>query len=56
MDERIEEVFNALMQLDLKPTPHNVSILDGVFNILRGLYNEVKKEGDSDGRAADRTE
>lgn len=39
MKEQIESVFNALKELDIKATPHNVSILSGVFDILREIYN-----------------
>lgn len=39
MKEQIEAVFNALKELDIKATPHNVSILSGVFDILREIYN-----------------
>ena len=57
MEEKIETAFNALKELDIKPTPHNVSILDGVFNVLRDVYIELtKKEGDQDGRTADSAE
>jgi hypothetical protein len=41
MKEKIESVFNALQELDVKPTPHNVSILNVVFEILRGIYQEM---------------
>ena len=39
MKEQIETVFNALTELDIKATPHNVSILSGVFDLLREIYN-----------------
>ena len=39
MKEQIEAVFNALKELDIKATPHNVSILSGVYDILREIYN-----------------
>jgi hypothetical protein len=41
MKEKIESVFNALQELDVKPTPNNVSILNGVYEILRGIYQEM---------------
>lgn len=41
MKDRIEGVFNALQELDLKPTPHNTSIMDQVYDILRGVYKEL---------------
>ena len=39
MKEKIEAVFNALQELDIKATPHNVSLLNGVFDLLREIYN-----------------
>lgn len=39
MDE-LKTVFNALQELDMKPTPHNVSIMNGVYDILRMIYQE----------------
>ena len=41
MKERIEEVFEALKGLNIQSTPSNVSILHGVFEALRGIYNEL---------------
>lgn len=41
MREKIESVFNALQELDIKPTPNNVSILSGVFDVLREVYQGV---------------
>lgn len=46
MKEKIETAFNALKELDIKPTPHNVSILCGVYDLLREIY-----QGVSDGNA-----
>lgn len=44
MKEKISEAFNALQGLDIKATPNNVSILDGVFEILRSIYQEMEEE------------
>lgn len=44
MKEDIKTVFDALQDLDIKSTPHNVSILDGVFDILRKIYQEMGVE------------
>lgn len=41
MKEKIESVFNALQELDVRPTPQNVSILNAVFEVLRGIYQEM---------------
>ncbi len=56
MKEEIETVFNALQELDMKPTPHNVSIMNGVYELLRGLYKETEDEkgdGGKDGSPSD---
>lgn len=42
MKDKIEDVFNSLQELDIKSTPHNVSIMNGVFDILRGIYQELE--------------
>ena len=47
MKEKIEAVFNALQELDIKATPHNVSILDGVYDVLREIYNGGGADADS---------
>ena len=39
MKEKVENIFNALQMLDIKATPNNVSILDGVFSVLREIYD-----------------
>ena len=46
MKERIENIFEALKQLDIKATPNNVSILNGVFEVLRGIYQEMGEENE----------
>lgn len=54
--DRIESVFNALQDLDIKATPRNVSILCGVFDVLKDIYQnglEVSENGGKDGTAAD---
>ena len=38
--EELETVYNALQELDIKPTPHNVSILNGVYELLRQVYHK----------------
>ena len=47
MKEKLEAVFNALQELDIKATPHNVSILDGVYDVLREIYNGGDADADS---------
>ena len=46
--QKIEAVFNALQELNIKPTPHNVSLLSGVYNLLREAYVEAEKHGNTD--------
>lgn len=41
--EEIKLVFDALQLLDLMPTPHNVSILNDVYEILRAGYNKPEE-------------
>ena len=55
MKETINEIFTVLQDLDVKPTPHNVSILSGVFNCLREIYSKLEEqEHEKDGgRATD---
>lgn len=43
MKDRIQVCFNALQELDIKPTPHNVSILNGVYETLRSVYSDIDK-------------
>ena len=52
MKERIEVVFNALKQLDMKPTPGNVSIMNGIYEQLRAVYNEMKEGEENAGSRA----
>lgn len=47
MKNKIEEVFNVLQELEIKPTPHNVSIINGVFSCLREIYHKLE-EGEQD--------
>ena len=53
MKEKIEEIWNALQGLDMKPTPHNVSIMSGVYDFLRAIFQDLEKDGEADGRAQD---
>lgn len=49
MLETLNAVFEALKQLDMKPTPPNVSIMHGVYERLRAIYKELE-EGEHNGR------
>lgn len=46
--EELETVFNALQELDMKPTPHNVSIMNGVYDILRRIYQGQETGGETE--------
>ena len=48
MQEKIEEVFNALQAVDMKPTPHNTSIMSGVYQILREIYHELEMKNNAE--------
>lgn len=41
---RIETVFNSLKDLDMKPTPHNSSIMHGVYSLLKLIYQDLSEE------------
>ena len=43
MKEKIDAVFNILQQLELKPTPNNTSIMCGVYNTLREVYQKLEE-------------
>ncbi len=38
---KLEAIFEMLKLLDIKPTPQNVSILNAVYEDLRGIYKEL---------------
>lgn len=42
VEDKINEVFEALQHLDIKPTPHNVSIMCGVYDFLKIIYKELE--------------
>ena len=41
MKEKIELVYDALQRLEMKPTPVNTSVMNGVYSILREIYKEL---------------
>ena len=55
MKGRIGGIYNALQDLDIKPTPENTRILTAVYNTLRDIYAELerKEETAHGGQAAD---
>ena len=48
MEEKVKAVFEALKQLDIKATPGNVSIMNGVFTYLKEIYAEMVNGGEKD--------
>ena len=48
MKEKLTSVFDVLQLLDMKPTPHNVSIMNGVYSVLREIYGELTKKGETE--------
>ena len=51
MKEEIKEIFNTLKKLKIDATPENVSILMGVFTLLKAMYNKLEaEEEDGNGR------
>ena len=54
MINKINAVYDALKELDMKPTPNNTSIMAGVYRVLKEVYAELnEKEGADDGRIID---
>ena len=51
MKDKINAVFEALKKLNIAATPGNVSIMTGVYNMLKEVYAELeeKEGGDGDG-------
>lgn len=43
MKEKIGAAYDALKDLDIKPTPHNVAILFSLFQLLKECYEEADK-------------
>lgn len=50
MKEKVNEIFDALQALEMKPTPNNVSIMNGVYAFLREIYNEMGETENGQGR------
>ena len=52
--EKLEQSFNRLQTLDIKPTLGNMELLVQTLYDLREIYNELsKEEGPDGGREAD---
>ena len=41
MKEKIGAAYDALKDLDIKPTPHNIALLYSIFQLLKEAYEEV---------------
>lgn len=50
MKEKIEECFDRLQTLDVKPTLKNMEILVQTLYDLREIYNQLNTEEEQDGR------
>lgn len=51
MKEELKEIFNTLKKLKIDATPENVSIMMGVFTLLKAMYNKLEsEEEDGNGR------
>ena len=51
MKEEIKEIFNTLKKLKIDATQENVSIMMGVFTLLKAIYNKLDdEERNGDGR------
>jgi hypothetical protein len=51
MKEKLEQCFERLQNLDIKPTLGNMELLVQTLYDLREIYNELNKEEGPDGRA-----
>lgn len=47
--QKLSDVFDALQNLEIKPTPNNTEILHGIYSVLREVYSELEG-GETDGR------
>ena len=52
MLEKLEQCFERLQNLDIKPTLTNMEKLVQTLYDLREIYNEMSKEGEPDGGTA----
>ena len=48
IQDELREIFNTLKKLKIDATPENVSIMTGVYEMLKQIYAELdEKEGDT---------
>jgi len=55
MKEKIYEIFEALKKLDIKATPGNVSIMNGVFVYLKDIYTELENKERGEGNECEKS-
>ena len=54
MKGKIGGIYNALQELELRPTPENARIMTAVYNTLVDLYEQLEKEErKDDGQTSD---
>lgn len=47
MLDKLEGVFNSVQDLDMKPTPHNVRIMNDFYRTMREIYAELEEARDA---------
>lgn len=50
--QKLDNSFDRLQNLQIKPTQQNMEILLQTLYDLRDIYNELKQKGEDDGRQA----
>ena len=54
MKGKIGGIYNALQELELRPTPENARIMTAVYNTLVDIYEQLEKEErKDDGQTSD---
>lgn len=44
--QKVDEIFTTLQKLEMAPTPNNVSIMSGVYMLLREVYAETGEKNE----------
>ena len=47
MLDKLEGVFNSVQDLDMKPIPHNVRIMNDFYRTMREIYAELEEARDA---------
>lgn len=55
MKEIVASIFEALKNLEMPPTPKNVSIMNGVYNGIKQIYAEMEGNSNAGSETEDRT-